>query len=122
MSAISTGGLVATVIMDEVKVAWIGGIVSTTLLVLNGYLKSKDFAAEEQKHIDVVNSLWSIREDYISLLTDFDVLSENEIMEKRELLKARTAKVYENAIQMDKRSYAATQQALQKEEEQFFHE
>ena len=108
--------------MDEAKVAWVGGIVSTALLVVNGYLKSKDFAAEEQKHIDVANSLWSIREDYISALTDFDALSENEIMEKRELLKDRTAKVYENAIQTDKRSYAAAQQALQKEEEQFFHE
>ena len=122
LSAISTGGFVATVIMDEAKVAWVGGIVSTALLVVNGYLKSKDFAAEEQKHIDVANSLWSIREDYISVLTDFDALSENEIMEKRELLKDRTAKVYENAIQTDKRSYAAAQQALQKEEEQFFHE
>ena len=81
-----------------------------------------DYASEEQKHIDVANSLWSIREDYISVLTDFDALSENEIMEKRELLKDRTAKVYENAIQTDKRSYAAAQQALQKEEEQFFHE
>lgn len=89
---------------------------------MNGYLKSKDFAAEEQKHIDVANSLWSIREDYTSVLTDFDALSENKIMEKRELLKKRTAKVYENAIQTDKRSYAAAQQALQKEEEQFFHE
>ena len=79
-------------------------------------------AAEEQKHIDVANSLWSIREDYISALTDFDALSENEIMEKRELLKDQTAKIYENAIQTDKRSYAAAQQALQKEEEQFFHE
>ena len=122
LSAISTGGFVATVIMDEAKVAWVGGIVSTALLVVNGYLKSKDFASEEQKHIDVANSLWSIREDYISVLTDFDALSENEIMEKRELLKDRTAKVYENAIQTDKRSYAAAQQALQKEEEQFFHE
>ena len=122
LSAISTGGFVATVIMDEAKIAWVGGMVSTALLVVNGYLKSKDFASEEQKHIDVANSLWSIREDYISVLTDFDALSENEIMEKRELLKDRTAKVYENAIQTDKRSYAAAQQALQKEEEQFFHE
>ena len=48
---------------------------------MNGYLKSKDFAAEEQKHIDVANSLWSIREDYTSVLTDFDALSENKIME-----------------------------------------
>ena len=122
LSAISTGGFVATVIMDEAKGAWVGGIVSTALLVVNGYLKSKDFATEKQKHIDVANSLWSIREDYISVLTDFDALSENEIMGKRELLKYRTAKVYENALQTDKRSYVAAQKALQKEEEQFFHE
>lgn len=122
LSAISTGGFVATVIMDEAKGAWVGGIVSTALLVVNGYLKSKDFATEKQKHIDVANSLWSIKEDYISVLTDFDALSENEIMGKRELLKYRTAKVYENALQTDKRSYVAAQKALQKEEEQFFHE
>lgn len=122
LSAISTGGFVATVVADKAKVAWVGGIVSTALLVVNGYLKSKDFAAEKQKHIDVANSLWPIREDYISVLTDFDALSEDEIMEKRDLLKEQTAQIYKNAIQTDKRSYMAAQQALQKEEEQFFHE
>lgn len=122
LSAVSAGGFIATVVIDEAKVAWLGGIVSTALLVVNGYLKSKDFAEEEQKHIDISNSLWSIKEDYISLLTDFDALTENEIVEKRNLLKERTVKVYENAIQTDRRSYKATQQALQKEEEQFFHE
>lgn len=120
LSAISASGFIATVITDQAKLAWLGGVISILLLVINGYLKDKDFSAEQKKHRDTANLLWSIREDYYSLLTDLDSLTVGEVMNKRDKLKEKTAKVYATAPQTDARSYKAAQQALKVEEAQCF--
>ena len=120
LSAISAGGFIATVVTDQAKLAWIGGIVSTLLLVVSGYLKDKDFAAERKEHTDTASKLWPLREEYISLMTDFDVLSEDAIVTKRDDLMMKTAKIYETAPQTDEKAYAAAQEALKNKEEQFF--
>lgn len=120
LSAIATGGFIATIVTDQAKYAWIGGILSTILLVINGYLKDKDFVAEQKMHRDTANKLWVIREECIALLTDFDSLTEDRIVVKRDDLMKRTSKVYEIAPQTDKRSYKATKRALKNGEEQFF--
>lgn len=120
LSAIATGGFIATIVTDQAKYAWIGGILSTVLLVINGYLKDKDFTAEQKTHRDAANKLWVIREEYIALLTDFDSLAEDRIVARRDDLMKRTSKIYEIAPQTDKRSYTATQRALKNGEEQFF--
>ena len=66
--------------------------------------------------------LWKIREEYVSLLTDFEILEVEEIMRKRDELQERTAIVYSNSPRTDSRSYAAAQKALKTEEEQTFSE
>lgn len=120
LSALSTGGFFATVITDEAKLAWIGGIISTLLLVVSGYLKDKDFSEEQIQHLKIADALWSVKEDYISLLTDFDELKESDIKEQREKLKKTTAKIYDGAIQTDDRSYKEAQRRLKDKEYQFF--
>ena len=100
--------------------AWIGGILSTILLVISGYIKDKDFSGEKKDHLKVADDLWPIREDYISLLTDLDELDESVIEKKRDDLKNKTAKVYSGAIQTDARSYKAAQDLIKNKEHQFF--
>lgn len=120
LSAISAGGCLAAIITDQAKLAWIGGIVSTLLLVVSGYLKDKDFAKEQKEHQTAATKMWVIREEYLSLLTDFDALQEQEIVKRRDDLIKKTAKIYESAPQTDKKSYEEAQSALKNKEEQFF--
>lgn len=120
LSAISAGGCLAAIVTDQARLAWIGGIVSTLLLVVSGYLKDKDFAAEQKEHRSAATKLWTIREEYISLLTDFDALDTQEIIKKRDELVKKSAKIYESAPQTDSKSYAEAQDALKNKEEQFF--
>lgn len=120
LSAISAGGCLAAIITDETKLAWIGGIMSTLLLVVNGYLKDKDFAKEQKEHQTAATKMWVIREEYISLLTDFDALEEQEIVKRRDDLIKKTAKIYESVPQTDEKSYKEAQSALKNKEEQFF--
>lgn len=56
-------------------------------------------------HLDTSNRLWLLRELYLSLLTDFSTLSREEIVNRRDDLQERVAKVYASAPLTDNKSY-----------------
>ena len=93
---------------------------STVLLAINLFFKDFNLLSEIKQHRDASDELWMVREDYISLLTDFEVLSEDEIVAKRDLLQNRTFEIYKTAPKTDAKSYSEAQRALKTEEEQFF--
>ena len=66
--------------------------------------------------------MWGIREGYVSLLVDFEVLEDNEIQKRRNILCEKVSEVNNNYPATDAKSYKAAQKALQKEEEQTFKE
>lgn len=120
LSAISTGGFLGAVITNQIIMTWIGGIVSTALLALNLFFKDFNLADDIKKHRTTADDLWIIRERYISLLTDFEILSEETIMLRRDELQNRTAEIYSVAPSTTTKSYYAAQKALKEDEEQFF--
>ena len=122
LSAISTGGFIGSIITNETALTCIGGIFSTVLLALNLYFKDFNLNADITKHSAAANALWSIREAYVSLLTDFPNMTNDEICARRDELQAMTADVYKTVPKTDSKSYTAAQNALKKEEEQFFGE
>ena len=97
-----------------------GGLCSTALLVLTAYFKDVDFSALQKSHLDTSNKLWLIREKYISLLTDFDVLSDEEIQLKRDGLQQETSAVYDEAPITTEKSYSIAQDLLKNKEAQYF--
>lgn len=120
LSAISTGGFLAAIITSQAALNWIGGICSTALLVLTAYFKDSDFSNTYAHHHITSNSLWSVREEYLALLTDFESMSTDEIIKKRDDLRSKTAKIYKSAPLADSKSYSLAQKAIKKEESQFF--
>lgn len=120
LSAISTGGFFTTVASGQSIGAWVGGIFSTLLLVVNGYLKDKKFAVEQQNHINTANELWVVREEYLSFMTDYEELSEEDIVKMRDGLMIKTAQIYKSAPQTNEKAYRDAQKALKDNEEQFF--
>lgn len=122
LSAMTTGSFLVTIISNEKVSAIVGGILSLALLILNTYIKNFNLIEISQKHQKASDLLWKIREEYVSLLTDFEILEMNEIMSKRDELQNRTAEVYSNSPRTDSKSYAEAQKALKTEEEQTFSE
>lgn len=120
LSSISTGGILVSVISDSIIMTWVSGLVSTLLLALNLLVKESNLAEEIARHRKTAADLWSIREIYISLLTDFDILTEEQLRCWRDKLQEETALIYRNAPSTNAKSYKKAQQALKKEEEQFF--
>lgn len=109
LSAITTSGFVVA-------------IFSLALLILNTYIKNFDLSGIAQEHKKASDLLWKIREEYVSLLTDFEMLDSNDIRNKRDELQERTSEVYSNSPRTDAKSYTVAQKALKTEEEQTFSE
>ena len=119
-SAVSTGGFLGSIASDQLLWLWLSGICSTIMLVLTAYFKDSDFSNVYARHHVTSNELWCVREEYLALLTDFDVLSIDEIICQREFLREKTAKIYKNAPLTDERSYSLAQKAIKDGESQFF--
>lgn len=122
LSAITTSGFVVAIFSDDKIASILGTLVSLALLVLNTYTKNYNLVETAQEHKNASDLLWKIREEYVSLLTDFEILDADEIMNKRDELQERTAEVYSNSPRTDVKSYKAAQKALKTEEEQTFSE
>lgn len=122
LSALSTGGFITTIIVNDTLVKIIGAVISFLLVIVNSYTKNFNLVGEANEHIKTANLLWKIREEYISLLIDFEILSVEEIMVKRDELQNRTFEVYSSSLSTDKKSYKEAQKSLKTEEEQTFSE
>ena len=120
LSAVSTGGFLGSVVTNQTALIWIGGLCSTALLVLTAYFKDSEFSNIYMRHHTTSNDLWTIREEYIALLTDFPILSIDEVIKKRDELREKTSEIYKNAPITDEKSYALAQKAIKNGESQFF--
>lgn len=122
LSGVTTSGFVVAIFSDDNAASILGALVSLALLILNTYIKNFNLSGIAQEHKKASDLLWKIREEYVSLLTDFETLDESEIRNKRDELQERTAEVYSNSPRTDSKSYQAAQKALKTEEEQTFSE
>lgn len=119
LSAISAVGFVGT-LFEEKYVAFFGAVISVLLLSINTYFK--DFKLNEEISLceRASDDLWLVREEYLSLLTDAEELSNDQIIEKRDCLIKRLSNIYKKYPKTDRKSYRQAQKALKSEEEQFF--
>lgn len=85
-------------------------------------LKEYKIQDEINQHRNAANALWDIRESYISLLTDYDILENDDIRHQRDVLCKKVSEVNNNYPATDSKSYRAAQKALKKDEEQTFKE
>lgn len=122
LTAISTGGFLATIISNQTALSWIGGVAAALSLGLNLYTKDFKLFESAQKHKEAADALWQIREAYISLLTDMDAIPVGEVVQKRDDLTKKLAEIYKHAPGTDRRGYKTAKKALVNEDEQTFYE
>lgn len=122
LSAITTSGFIVAIFSEDKIASVLGAIISLILLVLNSYVKNFNLVEISQEHKVASDCLWKIREEYVSLITDFDILELEVIMKKRDELQERTAEVYSSSPRTDGKSYSEAQKALKYNEEQTFSE
>ncbi|MFA7492900.1 MAG: SLATT domain-containing protein [Proteiniphilum sp.] len=122
LSAFSASGFVGSRFVIQDVLILLSGLSSFALLALNLFYKNFNLVEESNQHRVASDCLWLIREQYVSLLTDFDSLSEDDIVKKRDSLQEDTFQIYCKSPKTDEKSYRAAQNALKNEEEQCFTE
>ena len=121
LSALSTGGLITIICSGSNKaIEIVTASITTITLAFTSYQKSSSIDSEIIAHIKTANELWVLREEYLSFLTDFDTLKDSEIIAKRQLLISRLGEIYSHEPLTSSKAYRKAQEALKKEEEQFF--
>jgi hypothetical protein len=122
LSAITTGGFVASIFGAGNIGSAIGIAVSTALLVLNAYTKNYDLGELAQKHKQAANGLWLIREQYLSLITDLRMGEKplEALQQTRDKLVEDLHSVYSGAPSTTFQAYKKAQEALKKFEDMTF--
>lgn len=122
LSALTTSGIFVTVLGESKVVGIISAIVSMVNLALNTYLKKYDLGSMAQKHAAAAASIWNIREDYLSLLTDLNagLLSSEEIRVKRDKLQSDLHKLYKGSPRTINKAYSEASNGLKNMEEMTF--
>lgn len=120
LSAVSASGCLSTIILDKIVLKIIAALCSMILIIISYYMMDRDFLISAKEHLNTANALWEVRENYISLLTDFPMLSDKEIVDKRNNLQNNCMKIYNSAPLTDEKSYKLAQAALKDKEYQFF--
>jgi hypothetical protein len=94
-------------------------LLSTCLTVLNAYTKDYDLGGIAQKHANTANQLRSVREEYLSLLTDIKAmdLSIEDIVKKRDKIQEKLDNIYSSAQRTNEKSYNKATKALKEKEE-----
>ena len=122
LSAISAGSIITSILGQEFWAQIIASILSVLLLILNSITLKFYISSDINRHSNATNKLWIVREEYLSVLTDFDDLELEDIREKRNKLLLKTSEIYSGSPKTSSKSYTETQKALKEDEEQFFSE
>jgi predicted DNA-binding protein YlxM (UPF0122 family) len=122
LSALTTGGFIATFLGSGQIGAVIGALFSISLLILNSYTKDYDLGEIAQKHKQAANAIWLLREKYQSLLTDLRMGTKplQQLQEERDKLLEELNAVYKGSPSTNYEAYKKAQAALKVNEDMTF--
>ena len=122
LPAISTGGFVAMLLGTGWWGSLVGAIFSAALLALNLYTRNYDLAKQAQEHRDAAINIWSIREKYLSLITDLAMEGGSlpEIQQRRDALANELRETYATSPSTTETAYRKAHKALNLKEEMTF--
>lgn len=115
LSALSTAGLVSTLLTVQACITIITTLITFLLLMLNSYSFRLEIDAKVIRHRRAGDQLWFLGRKYVSLLVDFSSLEIDEVRKRRDELNAEAAEIYSNVERTDDKSFATAQKRLKKD-------
>lgn len=99
VSALTGCGVASLIFSDGIATRLWACISSVVTLVVSSLMKGTDPGGAAQKHRSTAAMLWSIRESYLSLITDIhsDLVSDAEAAKRRDKLQAELASVHKDS-------------------------
>ena len=119
LSILTTSGILDYFIRDVADSLLFAMITSLMTMILSSMMKSIDYKGRSIEHKKAADGLWLVREEYLSLLTDFSLMDIETVRKRRDDLIQRTATIYETAPTTGKRAYKRAQNAIKSGEQWF---
>ncbi len=113
LTALSTGGFLASVIIGIPWLSWVGGLTSATALGLNLYSLNFNLPSNIKSHTDAANELWDVREAYRAILTDFEEMTNEDIRAKRNELTQAVSQINKKYPGTNKKAFTHAQKNIQ---------
>ncbi|MCI5223030.1 MAG: SLATT domain-containing protein [Candidatus Electrothrix sp. AR4] len=122
LSAFTTSGVFLTVLGESKEAGVVAAVVSVMALALSTYVKKYNLGGMAQKHAAAAASIWDVRENYFSLLTDIRalVIDEEGIRKRRAKLQNDLYKIYKGSPRTISKAYDEASNALKNMEEMTF--
>ncbi|MCR5534559.1 MAG: SLATT domain-containing protein [Bacteroidaceae bacterium] len=114
LTALSTGGFLASIIAGVPWLSWVGGFTSATALGLNLYSLNFNLPSDIKSHTDAANELWDVREAYKSLLCDYADLTNEVIRIRRDEITEKVSRINKKYPGTDDKAFAVAQKNIQK--------
>jgi len=118
LTAFTTIGVFSVIIKDENTWLILSGIAAAFSLALNLFSKAAHLPDLTQAHSRTSDQLWLIVQQYESLVTDLEILTQEGAIAERDRLLDATSKIYDGAPRTGRMSYHLAKRAIQKEGEQ----
>lgn len=112
LTALSTGGFLASIIAGIPCLSWLGGLTSAVALALNLYSLNFNLPADIKSHTDAANALWEVRELYKSLIVDFEDLTNEEIRTQRDRITQIISQINKQYPGTDSKAFSEAQKNL----------
>ena len=114
LSAITTSGLVSVCVCEQFWVAIISTLISTGLLIINTFLKGKNYMALAGEYGKYARKYLSLRESYYSLIVDIirGGLDATEIVRRRDELQKQLNELNSEAPRSFKRAVKLANKSL----------
>jgi hypothetical protein len=122
LSALVTTGLVVRIFEGVEWALTLSTVLSAIQFGLVTFLKEYNLGETIQKHNNAAMELWDVREQYLSLLTDFNagILPIEEIVRRRDQLHEKLTLTYKGSPRTFSKAYRDAQSALQLQDELTF--
>ena len=124
VSAVIAGGAIGSIFADQPALPILTAVIATLNLIVASYLKDVNPGAVAARHCEAGSSLWRVREDILSLLTDIRDASIPlaELQARRDEVISVLTDIYAGAPPTDSKAYGEAQKALKNNEELYFAE
>lgn len=114
LTALSTGGFLASIIAGVPWLSWVGGFTSAIALGLNLYSLNFNLPSDIKSHTDAANELWDVREAYKTLATDYEEMTNEELRVKRDELTQAVSRINKKYPGTDDEAFAKAQKNIKK--------
>lgn len=114
LSAVTTTGILITVFGENRFIGSCTALISTIHFGLNTYFKNYNLGKFAQEHAQCATTIWNIREDYLTLLTDIKAhrIDVDEVIVERDRLQKNLFAAYKRMPRSSNEAYEEALKAL----------